>query len=497
MQLTLVQARPHYRRAAAALPFARGDLAVLGGLVALAAVLRFSTLSEQSFWHDEAVTVGRVLKPSLGATINADASSEATPPAYYVLAWLWTRVFGTSEAGVRALSAVCGVALVPTMYAAARHLLWPRAATMAAALVAVSPFLVWYSQEARAYSLLALLAGLSLLCMARALELPSGGRVAAWATVAALALATHYFAVFLVAPEAAWLLLARVPGPRRPRVLGVAAVAVAGAALLPLAIHQAHVHPDTWIGRIPPAVRVANTGKAFVVGPSGSPSALVYLAGAAALLAALALLVTRSEGGERRLTALPLALGAGALIAPLALMAVGVDYFYPRNVTPALVVLLLVPAAGLGVARAGRAGMAAAVLLCTVNAAAVLAVTESDRLQRSDWRAAAAAIGPAQARRALVVPFIGDDPLAYYLPGTGRARGSTTVSEVDVLGWGEGRPAPVHPPAPGFREVGRRRFEEFTLVRFRGPPHAFGRAALARARIGSEHAAVLVQQPPS
>jgi hypothetical protein len=127
--------------------------------------------------------------------------------------------------------------------------------------------------------------------------------------------------------------------------------------------------------------------------------------------------------------------------------------------------------------------------------AAVVAVAANARLQRAEWRAAAAAIGPAQAPRALVVPFIGDDPLLYYLPGTVRARGLTTVSEVDVLGWNESRSTPVQPPAPGFREVGRRRFDQFTLVRFRGSPHAFRRAELARARIGSEHAAVLVQQP--
>ena len=75
------------------------------GITAGAAALRFSTLGVQSFWHDEAVTVGRVLHPGLGATLREIPSSEATPPLYYVLAWLWTKVFGTSEAGIRSLSA--------------------------------------------------------------------------------------------------------------------------------------------------------------------------------------------------------------------------------------------------------------------------------------------------------------------------------------------------------------------------------------------------------
>src|SRR5436305_1859876 len=87
------------------------------GIAAGAAALRFSTLGVQSFWHDEAVTVGRVLHPGLGATLREIPSSEATPPLYYVLAWVWTKVFGTSEAGIRSLSALFGTATVPVAYA--------------------------------------------------------------------------------------------------------------------------------------------------------------------------------------------------------------------------------------------------------------------------------------------------------------------------------------------------------------------------------------------
>src|SRR5207302_4100086 len=85
----------------------------LAGLTVLAASLRFSTLGVQSFWHDEAVTVGRILRPSLFDTLKTIPSSEATPPLYYVLAWGWTKVFGLGEVGVRSLSALFGTALVP------------------------------------------------------------------------------------------------------------------------------------------------------------------------------------------------------------------------------------------------------------------------------------------------------------------------------------------------------------------------------------------------
>src|SRR5437763_15625786 len=123
----------------------------LVGITAGAASLRFSTLGVQSFWHDEAVTVGRILRPSLIDTLKTIPSSEATPPLYYVLAWAWTKVFGLGEVGVRWLSALFGTALVPVTYLTAVRVAPRRAALAAAALVACSPMLVWYSQEAPAY----------------------------------------------------------------------------------------------------------------------------------------------------------------------------------------------------------------------------------------------------------------------------------------------------------------------------------------------------------
>ena len=85
--------------------------------------------------------------------------TESTPPLYYGIAWVWARVFGYAEAGLRSLSAVCGVLLVPVAYGAGRKLISPRAGLIAAALTAFNPFLIWYSQEARSYELVALLSG--------------------------------------------------------------------------------------------------------------------------------------------------------------------------------------------------------------------------------------------------------------------------------------------------------------------------------------------------
>ena len=54
--------------------------------------------------------------------LRAIPDSESTPPLYYVLAWLWTHVFGTGEVGLRSLSALLGTATIVVVWALGRRL---------------------------------------------------------------------------------------------------------------------------------------------------------------------------------------------------------------------------------------------------------------------------------------------------------------------------------------------------------------------------------------
>ena len=47
--------------------------------------------------------------------------TESTPPLYYCVAWVWARMFGYGETGLRSLSAVCGVSVVPVAYGGGRE----------------------------------------------------------------------------------------------------------------------------------------------------------------------------------------------------------------------------------------------------------------------------------------------------------------------------------------------------------------------------------------
>ncbi len=148
----------------------------LAALTLLAAVLRLSTLDLQSFWYDEAFTPVHVLHPSLWATLRSVVHTENTPPLWYVLAWADSRVLGTGEVALRLPSALAGIATVPVAWAIGTELEGPptrRAAAVCAALVAVNPLFVWYSQEARAYGLFVLMAALAMLCFLRAEREPT------------------------------------------------------------------------------------------------------------------------------------------------------------------------------------------------------------------------------------------------------------------------------------------------------------------------------------
>src|SRR3954471_20999489 len=95
---------------------------VLDGVTVLGALLRFVTLSDQSYWGDEGVTVALV-RMGFGDMLDTIPKSESTPPLYYALAWLWTRLFASSdEYALRSLSAIACTLTIPVAYAAATEL---------------------------------------------------------------------------------------------------------------------------------------------------------------------------------------------------------------------------------------------------------------------------------------------------------------------------------------------------------------------------------------
>ena len=257
-------------------------------------------------------------------------------------------------------------------------------------------------------------------------------RLLAWGLVAALALATHYYAIFLIAPQAAWLAL-RAPG-RRERVAALAVPALAGLALAPLALGQRSNDSASFIGDSALLTRLAQVPKQFLVGYDAplepllvAVSALAIVAGFAGLAALLSGRLPGDESLARASTegALIAALTAAALALPLLGALAGEDHLITRNLLAALPLVCALAGAGLAaLARvAPRPAALAAVAACVAGTVVVVGVARSPQLQRDDWRAAVTALGPITAPRLIVAtPGSALVPLRYYLPRLRRAQ---------------------------------------------------------------------------
>ncbi len=445
--------------------------ALLVGLVASAAALRFASLGVQSYHHDEVITALRVLPGGLEHVLHEVVTSESNPPLYYLLAWGWSQLFGLGEVGLRSLSALLGVALVPVAYLIGRELASRRAGVILAAFAAFNPMLVWYSQEARSYSLLVLLCALSLYFFLRALEEARGRDLALWALTSALALCSHYFAFFPVAIEAVWLLVGlRVLWRLVLPVL--AAVGLVGAALLPLIAAQTNPTHIGWIEGTPLVGRFFETGASFLMGETGHviaepPRDHYALVPAVLLGLALLLVALRGDWRERRGagSALGLGLGVAALAALAALL--GRDYVVERNLLPALLPLAAAAAIGCSLRSARRIGAALAAAVCLYWLAFGIYVTQTPNLQRPNFRALSQAIGPARVPRAVVSWKLAADPVRLYLGGRVPRMygGEERVGEVDVVSKPLVGGRPVNLPR-SFREVQRLRLDRLTLTRY-------------------------------
>lgn len=168
---------------------------LVGSLIRLAAVDRWP------LWGDEALTVTLAQWPAHDLLL---LPIDPSPGLYYVLhQWLIPEEAGAAL--VRAISLAAGILSIPAIYAVGRLAIDRGAGLVAAVLLAVSPPLIDYSQEARSYSLLVLLvlnSAAALLWWARELGRGKLGAVplALFAVSTVLAFYTHFVSIFWIGP---------------------------------------------------------------------------------------------------------------------------------------------------------------------------------------------------------------------------------------------------------------------------------------------------------
>ncbi|MBA3809157.1 MAG: glycosyltransferase family 39 protein [Solirubrobacterales bacterium] len=480
--------------------------------MALAALLRLSTLDLQSLWYDEAFTPVHVLHPSVWATLRSVAHTENSPPLWYLLEWADTRVLGSGEIALRLSSALIGIATVPIAWAIGRELAGRRAALLCGAIVAVNPLFVWYSQEARVYALFVLTSAVAILCFLRAATLEptdpaSPRRLAAFALSGAVALLTHYFAVFLLIPMVLWL--ARDRARLRAAAGAITALVLVGLALGPLIATQGG-HGTQWIGRWPISERLQAIPQYFLTGYSGAP-----LGHGVELLVALLVLgacgfgfwrisapavqgahIDEGDGRRERRGALVMAmLAAAGVLTPVVLALLGADYLAPRNLVAAMIPISALIAVLAAAPRGGWTAVALAGAMLLAFLAISIDVELSPRLQRGNWRDVARALGAGDRARAISTVELGAAPLEYYLPSLRnlRSTASVRVSEIDETGYAPLRASAGEPPAPGFHLFAHLEIDGLIVYRFRSArPRIVSEAALRRHVITLARPEVLV-----
>ena len=196
----------------------------------LAFVLRVYRLDYQSLWRDEVDAVIFATR-DLGATLATFASVGENGPLYFLGLHFWIDLFGRSEFAIRFPSAICGVLAVLVTYHLGREVVGRKVGFIGACLMAVSPYHVWYGQEAKMYALISFLAPLSLLLLVRVLHGGPRRLWLAWAGLMAVFLYVHLFAVMVVLVAVAWTPLLMRRRPRLTPALVVALVLVTLAAL--------------------------------------------------------------------------------------------------------------------------------------------------------------------------------------------------------------------------------------------------------------------------
>ncbi|WP_422377419.1 glycosyltransferase family 39 protein [Roseibium sp.] len=171
----------------------RWETFVLLFILVVAVLLRFPDLDRTSLWYDEAVSWDQ--SNGTFTELLTAVAADNYPPLHNVVLWLSMPVLGDSETALRLPSALLGLAAVLLMYPLASLMAGRTAGLAAAALLAVSPFHIWYSTEARMYALLAATGLAFLLATLKLLQRASGRWQIALTFSGTLFLYSHIYAV--------------------------------------------------------------------------------------------------------------------------------------------------------------------------------------------------------------------------------------------------------------------------------------------------------------
>lgn len=405
---------------------------VVAAVTAFGAALRLGLVEAQSLRLDESLTLKQASFELVEMWLY-QVQSNVHVPLYHTIVHFWIDVFGSSELALRMPSVIFGIACIPVMYVVARHVVGRKAAVVATALAAASPFWTWHSDEARMYPLLLFLTLSSMALFFHALERGRAWRWLAYALVTGISFYAHYFAMLMPAVHLAYLVINRVP--RRKCAAWLASSALAALMFVPwiwalytLRIEQAGVASLTSGIRPPPpdfsAFGLAYTMLIFMIVFAGGyfgAAALEVMSGIVVgiwPLAALGATIGHAFGWLRSKQAK--FMGAWVVLTVGVVFVVNVfkpGLFFQKYLIAASPPLYMAMGLALNRVFRRRATLALACAMSLMTGVAIASNFDRNNPVREDFRTAAEIverrIEPGDA--VLTLPKFNETPLQYYL----------------------------------------------------------------------------------
>ncbi|MFN8597635.1 MAG: glycosyltransferase family 39 protein [Anaerolineae bacterium] len=393
----------------------------LVAILLLAFALRVYRLDAQSIWYDEGLSIYLAQQP-VAQAVSLSATTDH-PPLHTLALGGWIALTGDSDFAVRFLSLLLGVLAVALTYALGAQF-DQRAGLFGAGLLALSPLAVYYSQEARDYTLLLALTMIATVAFVHLLRGDQRRRIwVAYVASMIAALYTHYFAVFTwAAINGAWLVveISRT-GIKSKTILGAAVlrwllwfaaqifILLAFLPWLPNALAQAGSNATYFPGRVTWQTVFGDTWRAFSVGEWGDASFVGWLWLAVILIgltASLRGVINHAEAistRDNKIASLSLAMTLllSLLIAPLVAMSALAwlkPKFAPRYLLPSLPAWVLLASIGITrlidgtrgrFCRLASIGVVVSLLLPLGDSASLLRLYTDSSLARPDVRSVA------------------------------------------------------------------------------------------------------------
>ena len=411
-------------------------------LILLVALLIRLISLDQSLWLDEAINVLATQNYSFIGMITEYAKGDFHPPGFFILSWFWTRIFGISETAIRIPSVIFGLVTIYFIFLTGVKLHSKKLGWLCALLLSINPLHIYYSQEARMYSLAAMAVSINIFLFIKLIK-KEKLNILLLILANLLILSSDYVAYFIFPAQFILLLTLKQKEILKRWLLALLSAAVFGIWWVPIFLSQLDVGAvasaklPAWkliVGGFD-LKTVPLTFVKFIIGRISYPDKLIY--GLMLLPVSILFLYLLMEGikfikGSMRKLILYWLLIPVVLATIISLIVPIYSYFRLLFILPAFIILV---ASGILAFKAKlRFGFLALVLIIHIFSVSVYLFNPA--FQRDDWRGVVNFL-KTQGEAAVLFESSGTlPPFDYYAKGAINAKGAlknfpaTDVSDI-------------------------------------------------------------------